>query len=81
LNLQDSSSANSSVKLEAPIRASCVAFTPTEHCFDSQAEGRRLVAVKARVRQFNKEWTQRQRDIVQLFAEGRQMKEIAGLLH
>ncbi len=38
------------------------------------------VATKARARQFAKELTQRQRDIVQLFAEGRPMKEIAGLL-
>jgi len=38
------------------------------------------VATKARARQFAKELTPRQRDIVQLFAEGRPMKEIAGLL-
>lgn len=38
------------------------------------------VATKARARQFSKELTERQRDIVQLFAEGRSMKEIAGLL-
>ena len=38
------------------------------------------VATKARARQFSKELTDRQRDIVQLFAEGRPMKEIAGLL-
>ena len=36
---------------------------------------------KARVRQFSKELTPRQRDIVQLFGEGRLMKEIAGLLN
>jgi DNA-binding NarL/FixJ family response regulator len=35
---------------------------------------------KARARQFATELTARQRDIVQLFAEGRPMKEIAGLL-
>lgn len=39
------------------------------------------VATKARARQFAKELTPRQRDIVQLFAEGRPMKEIAGLLY
>jgi DNA-binding NarL/FixJ family response regulator len=39
------------------------------------------VATKARARQFATELTARQRDIVQLFAEGRPMKEIAGLLH
>jgi DNA-binding NarL/FixJ family response regulator len=39
------------------------------------------VEAKARVRQFSKDMTPRQRDIVQLFAEGRPMKEIAGLLH
>jgi DNA-binding NarL/FixJ family response regulator len=39
------------------------------------------VAAKARARQFAKELTPRQRDIVQLFAEGRPMKEIAGLLN
>jgi DNA-binding NarL/FixJ family response regulator len=36
---------------------------------------------KARVRQFSKDMTPRQRDIVQLFGEGRTMKEIAGFLH
>src|ERR1700733_12347752 len=35
---------------------------------------------KARARQFSKDLTRRQRDIVQLFGEGRPMKEIAGLL-
>jgi DNA-binding NarL/FixJ family response regulator len=39
------------------------------------------VATKARARQFAKELTPRQRDIVQLFAEGRPMKEIAGMLY
>jgi DNA-binding NarL/FixJ family response regulator len=39
------------------------------------------VEAKARARQFSKDMTPRQRDIVQLFAEGRQMKEIAGFLH
>jgi DNA-binding NarL/FixJ family response regulator len=39
------------------------------------------VEAKARVRQFSKDMTPRQRDIVQLFAEGRPMKEIAGYLH
>ena len=39
------------------------------------------VEAKARVRQFSKDMTPRQRDIVQLFAEGRPMKEIAGFLH
>lgn len=38
-------------------------------------------ATKARARQFAKALTLRQRDIVQLFAEGRAMKEIAGLLN
>jgi DNA-binding NarL/FixJ family response regulator len=37
-------------------------------------------ATKARARQFSRELTPRQRDVVQLFAEGRPMKEIAGLL-
>jgi DNA-binding NarL/FixJ family response regulator len=36
---------------------------------------------KARARQFSKDLTRRQRDIVQLFGEGRPMKEIAGLLN
>lgn len=36
---------------------------------------------KARARQFSKDLTPRQRDIVQLFGEGRLMKEIAGLLN
>ena len=35
---------------------------------------------KARARQFSTEMTPRQKDIVQLLAEGRSMKEIAGLL-
>jgi DNA-binding NarL/FixJ family response regulator len=39
------------------------------------------VATRARARQFTKELTQRQREIVQLFAEGRPMKQIAGLLN
>jgi DNA-binding NarL/FixJ family response regulator len=39
------------------------------------------VAAKARARQFSKELTQRQRDFVQLFAEGRPMKEIAAVLN
>ena len=39
------------------------------------------VAAKARARQFSKDLTKRQRDIVQLFAEGRSMKEIAALLN
>ena len=38
------------------------------------------VETKARARQFSKEMTPRQRSIVQLLAEGRSMKEIAGLL-
>jgi DNA-binding NarL/FixJ family response regulator len=39
------------------------------------------VATKARARQFSTEMTPRQRDIVQLFAEGLPMKQIAGLLN
>ena len=35
---------------------------------------------KVRARQFSKDLTNRQRDIVQLFAEGRSIKEIAGIL-
>jgi len=35
---------------------------------------------KARVRQFSKEMTSRQREIVQMHAEGRSLKEIAGIL-
>ena len=38
------------------------------------------VATKARAQQFSKDLTQRQRDIVQLYAEGRCLKEIASLL-
>jgi len=38
------------------------------------------VQSKARARQFSKEITSRQRDVVQMLAEGRPMKEIAGLL-
>jgi DNA-binding NarL/FixJ family response regulator len=38
------------------------------------------VATKTRARQFSKELTRRQRDIVQLWGEGRTIKEIAGLL-
>jgi DNA-binding NarL/FixJ family response regulator len=38
------------------------------------------VAAKARARQFSKELTERQRDFVQLFAEGRPLKEIAATL-
>jgi DNA-binding NarL/FixJ family response regulator len=39
------------------------------------------VAAKARARQFSRDLTKRQRDIVQLFAEGRPMKEIATILN
>ena len=38
-------------------------------------------AAKSRARQFTKELTLRQREIVQLYAEGRSIKEIAGLLN
>src|ERR1700744_153035 len=38
------------------------------------------VVTKARARQFTKELTSRQRDIVQLFGEGRPIKQIADLL-
>jgi len=37
-------------------------------------------ATRTRARQFTRELTPRQREIIQLFAEGRAMKEIAGLL-
>jgi DNA-binding NarL/FixJ family response regulator len=39
------------------------------------------VARKARVKQFSKTLTGRQRDVVQLFAEGRSIKQIAGHLN
>ena len=39
------------------------------------------VAAKAKARQFSKELTERQRDFLQLFAEGRPMKEIAAALN
>jgi DNA-binding NarL/FixJ family response regulator len=39
------------------------------------------VESKARARQFSREMTPRQRDIVQLLAEGRSIKEIAGILN
>src|SRR5277367_5121580 len=39
------------------------------------------VACKARVQQFSKELTARQRDVVQLFAEGCSIKQIAGHLN
>jgi len=39
------------------------------------------VAAKARARQFTKDLTKRQRDVVQLFAEGRPLKEIAAILN
>jgi len=39
------------------------------------------VATRVRARQFTKEMTPRQREIVQLFAEGRPMKEIAWMLN
>jgi DNA-binding NarL/FixJ family response regulator len=38
------------------------------------------VATRVRAKQFAKDLTPRQREIIQLFAEGRPMKEIAGLL-
>jgi DNA-binding NarL/FixJ family response regulator len=39
------------------------------------------VATRARARQFSKELSHRQREIVQLYAEGRSIKEIAGVLN
>ncbi len=39
------------------------------------------VATKARARQFSKDLTQRQREIVQLFAEGLHIKQMAGVLN
>jgi DNA-binding NarL/FixJ family response regulator len=39
------------------------------------------VAAKARARQFSKELTKRQCDVVQLFAEGRPVKQIAAVLN
>jgi DNA-binding NarL/FixJ family response regulator len=39
------------------------------------------VSTRARARQFTKELSQRQREIVQLYAEGRPIKEIADLLN
>ena len=39
------------------------------------------VATKARARQFSKDLTQRQREIVQLFAEGLPIKQMAGVLN
>jgi DNA-binding NarL/FixJ family response regulator len=39
------------------------------------------VSTRARARQFAKELSHRQREIVQLYAEGRSIKEIAGLLN
>ena len=39
------------------------------------------VAAKAMVREFSKNLTKRQRDVVQLFAEGRPVKEIASILN
>jgi len=38
------------------------------------------VAKKARARQFSKELTQRQREIIQLYAEGKSLKQIAAVL-
>ena len=39
------------------------------------------VEVRSRARQFTKDLTVRQREVVQLYAEGRSIKEIAGLLN
>ena len=39
------------------------------------------VATKTRAKQFGKDLTARQRDIVQLFGEGRSIKQIAAILH
>lgn len=39
------------------------------------------VAARSRARQFTREMTSRQREIVQLYAEGRPMKEIAAMLN
>lgn len=50
-------------------------------CLTPRLRAEDWVATKARVRQFSRELTKRQRDIVQLFAEGRPMKEIATILN
>ena len=42
--------------------------------------GEDWVVTKARVQQFGKELTPRQKDIVQLFGEGRAIKQIADML-
>ena len=39
------------------------------------------VVAKTRARQYSRDMTRRQRDIVQLFAEGRSIKEMAGILN
>jgi DNA-binding NarL/FixJ family response regulator len=39
------------------------------------------VSAEARARQYSQELTQRQREVVQLFAEGRSMKEISAILN
>ena len=39
------------------------------------------VATKARARQFSRDLTKRQREVVQLLAEGRPIKEIAAILN
>src|SRR5580704_6791536 len=46
-----------------------------------QVKANDWLATKTRARQFSKELTQRQREIVQLYAEARPLKEIASLLN
>lgn len=62
-------------------------LTAIDHVLQGKAyltpklRGEDWVTTKARARQYSKELTRRQREIVQLFAEGRVIKEIAGVLN
>jgi DNA-binding NarL/FixJ family response regulator len=47
----------------------------------AQVRANDWVSTRTRARQFTKELSQRQREIIQLYAEGRPIKEIAGLLN
>ncbi|MGB9472216.1 MAG: response regulator transcription factor [Candidatus Acidiferrum sp.] len=51
-----------------------------ESYLSRKLRGEDWVATKARVQQFGKELTPRQKDIVQLFGEGRAIKQIADML-
>jgi len=50
-------------------------------CLTPKLQPENRAAREARAQQFSKELTPRQKDVLQLLAEGRPMKEVADILH